>query len=103
MAANPATIQRDEEISKFVAAVRSTNSIWKSLDIRSIFVRFEDEWHNWVTRCVLDSRDPLEVPLLHSLPKTADLICSQEICGAGDLAGLIGELQVGAFQLRGQR
>lgn len=100
---NLALIQRDREVAKFMAAVRSTAVVWKSIDVRTVCVQFAGEWHNLVTRCVLDAREPDAIPLLHSLPETSDLACRQEIWAAQDLGTLLSQFQEGAFWLCGTR
>jgi len=91
MTKDPALLRRDQSIEAFMAAVAETPDLWRSIDVRVLAIRVGGAWHNVLTRCVLDARDPSDVPCLDGLPNTERVLCIQQVRPIADLTALLNE------------
>ena len=97
MTQDPALLRRDQSIEAFMGAVAETPDLWLSIEIRVFAMRVDGAWHNVLTRCVLDARDPSDVPRLDGLPNTERVFCVQQVRPIADLKALLHEFVSGAL------
>ena len=95
MTKDPALLRRDQTIEAFIAAVAETPDLWQSIDIRVFALRVGGAWHNIVTRCVLDARDPSDIPRPDGLPNTERVFCVQQVRPMADFTALLNEFVSG--------
>jgi hypothetical protein len=86
------TLNQPTEITEFLAVLRRTPELWRSIDARVLALKMEGEWHNLLTRCYLDSRLPEAVTRLGELPVTDNVGCWQCVLPLSELEGLLTQL-----------
>lgn len=92
-------------VSEFIAVVDRSPELWRSLDIRVLAARLEDGWHNLLSRCYLDAREPDDVIRLPDLPVTEHLGCWQDVVRCSELRRVLesveqGDLVIGAERVK---
>jgi hypothetical protein len=92
----------DHAVNEFLAALRETPELWHSIDIRAIAVLIDEQWHNVLARCRIDSRVAEEVPDLDWLPEGEELICLREVRNVSALSDFLLEIKAGCFKMLGR-
>jgi hypothetical protein len=90
------------EAADFLAAVAKSPELWRSIDVRVLAVRHENDWHNVATRCYLDPRDPRDVVRLPDLPVTEHAGSWQEVLPSSALLGVIEGVEGGKLAVGGE-
>ena len=97
------TSQRDENIAKWFVALEATQGLWQSLDVRTIALHIQGEWHNLVSRVRVDARAPDDVPRLRNLPETEVVAAWQEVQPMSALRALVKGVLSGSHPVDGHR
>lgn len=87
-------------IQDFLEIIHKTPSLWRSIDIRVLAAKVNNQWHNLLTRCYLTHHVPTKVTPLPNLPETEWIGCWQEIWPIKRLPNLIKLIQSGKLNLR---
>ena len=95
MADKGATMSLHTEIEKFRNAVGPFLDIWKSIDVRVICIRLDNEWINLGTTIILRSESCQEIKRFEGLTKTEDFMALEAILGINEIDRVLENLSNG--------
>jgi len=89
-------------IERFLRAVEEPASLWRSIDLRVLAIRIDDQWHNLATTCSLDTRAPEDVPLYAHWPRSDHVAAGQDVLGIEALSAILSNVAKGQLKLNSE-
>lgn len=90
------------DVEQFLSSIRQGIELWRSIEVRILAARIDNEWHNLITAVFLH-QDPGTVPRLNNLPLLSDVACWQSIFQVESLDELIMSISKGQFSIQNER